>query len=578
MALLGMFMTLFSGYTVMMKAIAVSRSRLTQSALANEKIEIINNLPYDSVGIVSGVPAGLILGTESISRGGSTYTINTIVRNIDDPFDGVIDGAPDDLAPIDYKLVEVQVTCTSCSNPYLISSTARIAPPEIETATTNGLLLIRAFDATGTALAGANVHMQNAATGPTITVDDTTDSLGELRILGLPPATQLYQVSVTKSGYSTDQTLTVGAAGNPNPVKPHSTITSSNTTQVSFAIDRTSTLNVRTSDSACIAIPSIAYNLKGAKIIGTTPTVYKYNQNLNSGGSGLNTLTPIEWDTYTATLATTSYTIAGTIPLMGTLVSPNTSTDLRVVLAPRVDRNLLVTVVSGTTGLPLSDASVRLRKGAYDVTKTTGLGTTNQTSWSGGSGQATFTDITKYFSQDNNIAINNPAGDLKLLNVSGSYVASGDLTSSTFDTGSANDYQTLSWSPSTQPAQTGTNPVRFQIATNNDNATWDFKGPDGTSGTYYTTPGTSIASVHDGDQYLRYKVLLQTSNSAYTPTISDISFTYTSSCIPPGQVLFTGRGSGNHTLTVSKTGYASQTITVAMSVNEKTQTVTLVPN
>lgn len=571
-------MTMFKGYTVILEAIRISRSRITQTALANEKIEIINNLPYDSIGILNGIPAGIVIGTESITRGNNTYSVVTTIRNIDDVFDGVIDGTPDDASPIDYKLVQVQVSCTSCADPHEISLTGRIAPPTIESATTNGLLIVRVFTATGAALPGALVHMQNAASNPTIAIDDITDASGELRILGLPPATQTYRVNVSKSGFSSEQTLTVGGAGNPNPTKPHATVSASNTTQMSFAIDKTSTLTVRTSDSSCTAIPAINYNLRGAKIIGATPTVFKYNQNLSTDGSGTTTISPIEWDTYTATLSSTSYTLAGSIPLMGTLVSPDTATDLRLVLAPKINRNLLITVMSESTGLPISGANVRVQRGSYDSTKTTGLGTINQTDWSAGAGQELFINSSKYFSQDNSLSINTPSGDLKLLNVSGNYVSSGSLISSTFDTGSANDYQTLSWSPSSQPIQAGTEPVRLQIATNNDNETWEFKGPDGTSGTYYTTPGTSIASIHDGDQYLRYKVFMQTSDSAYTPTISDISFTYTSACVPPGQVLFTGRSSGNHTLTVSKTGYTTHVSTVAMSVNEKQVTVTLSPN
>jgi hypothetical protein len=575
-ALMGMFITLFQGYSTILVAIKTVRNKLTQAAIANEKIEIIHNFPYDSVGLVSGVPAGIIPATEYITRSGNTYRIDTVVRNVDDPFDGTIDGVPDDTSPIDYKIVEVTVTCTTCTNSPVIALTGRVSPVGLEAATTNGLLIVRAIDATGAPLSGATVHIVNSTTTPGIDITDVTDVNGELRQVGVPPSTNTYQITVSKSGFSTDQTLPIGAVGNPNPAKPHATVTASNSTQVSFAIDTTSTLNVSTVNSACTAVASFPFTLTGAKIIGNSPTVYKYNQALTTDGSGLLSLSSTEWDSYSMTEASTAQTIAGTIPLTPFLLSPNTTQTFKIVLAPQANRNLLVTIVESGTGLPVSGASVRVRKNPLDQTKTTGVGVLTQTAWNGASGQATIGSLTRYYESDGNVETNSPAGDLKLYR-SGTYVPSGALTSSTFDLGVASDFSQLQWLPLTQPVQTGTNPVRFQVATNNDNATWDYKGPDGTSATYYTTPGTTIHSGHNGSRYIRYKTYLQTGNTAYTPTISDVSFTYTTGCTPPGQVLFTGLASGNHTLTVSKTGYTAHSSTVSMSSNERQVTVTLTP-
>lgn len=577
-ALMGMFLTLFQGYSTILTAIKAVRNKLTQASIANEKIEVIHNFPYDSVGLVSGVPAGIIPATEYITRSGNTYRIDTVVRNIDDPFDGTIDGVPDDTSPIDYKIVEVTVTCTTCTNTPVIALTGRISPAGLEAATTNGLLIVRAIDATGTPLSGATVRIVNSAVIPAIDITDVTDVNGELRQVGVPPSTNTYQITVSKSGYSTDQTLPIGAVGNPNPSKPHTTITASNSTQISFAIDRTSTLNISTVNSTCSAIASFPFTLTGAKIIGNSPTVYKYNQALTTDGSGLLTLSALEWDSYSMSETSTGYTVAGTIPLTPFLLSPNATQDFKIVLAPQANRNALITVVESGTGLPVSGAVVRFKKGtSYDQTKTTGVGVLTQTAWNGASGQATIGSLTRYYESDGNIETNSPAGDMKLYKPSSTYVPSGTLTSSTFDLGTASDFAQLNWLAVSQPAQTGTDPVRFQIATNNDNTTWDYKGPDGTSSTYYTTPGMTIHSGHNGSRYIRYKVFLQTSNTAYTPTISDVSFTYTTGCTPPGQVLFTGTPSGNHTLTVSKTGYTAHSSTVSMSSNERQITVTLTP-
>ncbi len=102
------------------------------------------------------------------------------------------------------------------------------------------------------------------------------------------------------------------------------------------------------------------------------------------------------------------------------------------------------------------------------------------------------------------------------------YYASGTLTSSTWDTGSASDFGTISWTATT-PASTT---LKFQVATNNDSATWNFKGPDGTSSTYYTTSGTTIWTGNNIARYIKYKAYLSTTNTAVTPILSDVSITY----------------------------------------------------
>jgi len=103
-----------------------------------------------------------------------------------------------------------------------------------------------------------------------------------------------------------------------------------------------------------------------------------------------------------------------------------------------------------------------------------------------------------------------------------SYYTSGTLTSSTYDTGSASDFGTISWTAVT-PASTT---IQFQIATNNDSATWNYKGPDGTSGTYYTSSGATIRTSNNPARYIRYKAFFSTTNTAVTPVLNDISITY----------------------------------------------------
>jgi hypothetical protein len=103
--------------------------------------------------------------------------------------------------------------------------------------------------------------------------------------------------------------------------------------------------------------------------------------------------------------------------------------------------------------------------------------------------------------------------------------------------------------------------LKFQIATNNDNLTWNYKGPDGTAGTFYTVPGTSMSAVHDGDRYVRYKMFLSTTNDKKTPIATSVHTNYVSGCFTPGQVMFPDLTSGNnYDLDVTLAGYQTQVI------------------
>ncbi|MFC2065767.1 choice-of-anchor R domain-containing protein [Chloroflexota bacterium] len=112
--------------------------------------------------------------------------------------------------------------------------------------------------------------------------------------------------------------------------------------------------------------------------------------------------------------------------------------------------------------------------------------------------------------------------------VTAEYYSSGTLTSSTHDTGYAADFGTISWNATTPSGTT----VQFQIATNSDNSTWNFKGPDGGSWTYYTSSGTGIWSGHNSGCYIKYKAFLSTADTSNTPGLHDISITYTQQAPP----------------------------------------------
>jgi hypothetical protein len=110
-----------------------------------------------------------------------------------------------------------------------------------------------------------------------------------------------------------------------------------------------------------------------------------------------------------------------------------------------------------------------------------------------------------------------------------SYYSAGNLISSTLDTSYSANFSNISWTATT-PTSTS---VKFQIATNNNSTDWVFKGYDGSTTSYYTVSGTPIWSGHDGDRYIRYKAFLGTTNTIFTPVLSDVSITFTQVIVLP---------------------------------------------
>lgn len=570
--------SVYNSYTSIFSVVYSARAKIDAIDLVNEQLEIVRNMPYADVGIVNSIPAGLLSRTQSLIRNSRQFDVTITVRNIDDPFDGTLGGTPNDTSPADGKLVEIEVGCVLCKNFVPVVITTKVSPKNLETASTNGALFVKVFDADGNPIENADVRIENNQRVPPIVINDVTNSSGMLQVVDAPPGVNAYEITVTKSGYSTDKTYTA-SVGNPNPVKPHATVALQQVTQLSFVIDEVSSFVVTSKTPLCVSVPLINFDLAGAKLVGSSPDVLKYDQSKLTDASGQTTINSLEWDSYVFTATDSAYDLVGINPIPSINLSPGSSQNIQMIMATKDPRTLLVVVKDSATSLPLTGVDVTLSKSGFtSVTSITGQGYITQTDWSGGSGQATSTDGSRYFSSDGNIETSLPAGDLVLKKIFSDYQPSGVLTSSTFDTGASSNFQKMLWLPESQPVETGSPNVRFQIATNNDGGTWDYKGPDGTAGTFYTTANQNINAVHNGNRFLRYAVSLDTASTTYSPNISDISFTFTSDCTPPGQVWFSGLSSGTYNLHLSKSGYVDQDVSVSVTNPWQMREIVLLPN
>lgn len=540
----------YFGFSNVLEATGKDKSRFDGISILEKEIEIIRNMPFSDVGISGGYPVGKLLAEKNIQLGQSIFILKTTVRNIDDPFDGIIGGNPDDTAPADYKLIELEVSCDNCYYFAPIHMTTTVAPKGLESSSNNGSLFINVFDANGQSVSGANIKVVNNALNPTITINDTTNINGMLQLVDIPTSTSAYEITVSKNGYSSDKTYPIGGAGNPNPSKPHATIGQQQITQISFSIDKTSFLNISSIDKMCQPVPNVDFLQEGTKLIGA-PDILKYSTSSITNSNGLKIISGLEWDSYIFFSQDNVYDFSGTMPFLPIVINPDTTSDLKLIIEQKNPLALLVSVFD-ENDLPIKGASVDLSKTGFNQTILTGRKDIIKTDWSGGN----------YAEQSGGVEVDDPTGEIKIKMIDGKYSTSSAewLIFNTIDFGtSTTEFFELFWNPVSQPPQTGSDSLKFQIAANNDNSTWNFIGPDGLASSFYTVNGSQINNIQDNNRYLRVKAYLKTDDENFTPSLEDFSVNFYSGCVSAGQALFGGLASDTYSLSIQKEGYSSST-------------------
>lgn len=537
-----------------------NQARILGVELADEQFEIIRNMPYVNVGLTNGIPQGVLPQTQTLVRGGFTFTVTLVIRN---------ENLSTSTVQASSKLVEVDVTCPTCEQNFPpIALTGQVSPANLQSAASGGALIIQVADSSGNTIQGATVTVQSTATS-TVTDTDVTNDSGVLEIIGVPPGVGVYHITATKAGYTTDQT------------SPDANVLQGQATQVNLSIDKLSILNISSVDPACGAAPNFHFHLSGQN---------QYSHDLVTDGTGSLTLNPMQGDTYTLTSSDTNNDINGITPFSPFKLVPGSTQSVQLVVIPANENSLIVPVEDSGTKLPLSGATVELSNteygGSYDQPMITGQGYFDQTDWSHGPNQQSFSDPRAYASESG-VDTSTSSGSIILFNdIFDPYntSATGTLDSSTFDTGTTSNFYALNWSPApgSQPTLAGPSPVMFQFATapsTTPSGPWNFIGPDGTSGSYYTQPGQQISFPPGGDEFARYRLFMTTQTATVTPSVNDISFTYTSGCNPPGQVVFQGLSAGKYALTVSKAGYSPQTVDPVTIIGgwQQSQTIQLGP-
>jgi len=178
-------MTFSQAWVVGTQLIFEVRNRLGATSVAAEKMEIIRNLAYASVGTKTpnasggwnyGIPPGDILQDETVNANSRTYRVHTFVQYIDDSFDGLVNSPTPDIVPNDYKKAFVTVSWGNGGPTQRVEESSIFVPQGVEQNVGGGVLSLNALDQAGIGIPGATLHIVNTKTSPTINVTATTDS------------------------------------------------------------------------------------------------------------------------------------------------------------------------------------------------------------------------------------------------------------------------------------------------------------------------------------------------------------------------------------------------------------------
>ncbi len=380
------FSGIFGVYQLGLKVISQSKARITAVAIANQKMEMIRNLPYKEVGTIPHAidePEGDIPQTEYSTQNNISYTIATKIIYINDCFDGPRSGdcplAPEtDNCVKDYKRAAVKVSWQKPGQGEVALETD-FAPKNLNqeeeecTGAEAGVLSVSVFNALGQAVSLPLIEIINPDTGATLT---SYQPLNGKHDFVLAPNT--YKIKISKPGaipsYSAAQTYQAGEvyAGRiiAEPAKSHPAVYAGKLTETGFSIDVVSSMTVQTRGVAgqgSVPIHNVTFKMEGAKTVGNDTEgkpIYKYSQNHTVNGPAQIAISDLEWDSYSFYVDFPDYDLIEIESPFGTPATqpidllPNTAGEVKLIL--KAENTLLVTVKDTLTHQPIFGAGVRI--------------------------------------------------------------------------------------------------------------------------------------------------------------------------------------------------------------------------
>jgi hypothetical protein len=373
--------TFYSVFALGTRYIIESKVRLVADALANERMEIVRNLDYDDIGLQSGIPAGNLPGTETVSRSGRSFYIFTNVRYVDDSYDRLEADSPPDPVATDYKQVRIKVAWENNINTNkAVVVVSDFAPPKKETPIGGGTLAINVLDKNGAGISQVTVHISNPGEG--ISFTDVTDETGTLSYPGAPADDQDYIIEISKGGYYSAHTYAPypNPPYNFDPVDEHAAVNEGRTNLTAIITDHDADFAISTEDPFGTAVFNVDFNLEGGRKLGDTVpggiAVYDYNQDSDSGSGGSVNFEDMSYGPYKfiPDAGITDYELIkldnGASSNQDFEIEPADDISIKAIFADKFINSLLAKVQTSADSSAIEGATVRLKNDGlgYDAT------------------------------------------------------------------------------------------------------------------------------------------------------------------------------------------------------------------
>ncbi|OGY23165.1 MAG: hypothetical protein A2172_02180 [Candidatus Woykebacteria bacterium RBG_13_40_15] len=393
-----------------LKVTLVSQDIVRAQNLANEKMEVLKNMPYDELSTQCGtvLPHGGLLDVAQVNSGGYSYLVLTYINFVDDPFDGnasgTIPGKPQDFYAFDYKKVTIEVRqpvsftagCSAItqvrgnSNAKVLTSiSTNISANAAETSDDTGILFLQVIDSNGDPVPNANVTLTNVNLGPTWEIVTITDVNGDLQIPLLPEDTNnSYHLEVSLPEYSSDQTYPDNIPGY-NPTNGDFNILAQQVADKTLKIDLLANLQITVVNESGAPVPDLEVAVAGSEEKAIykdpdeiNPYIPKYSDTFSSGSGGVISIADLEWDNYSFSVPD-GYYIISTNPYQNVSVPAGSSTAATLKVTtdsswPQISQvapnsglnNLVVSVEVLGANLPVGSILKLVKSGQSDIIAT----------------------------------------------------------------------------------------------------------------------------------------------------------------------------------------------------------------
>ncbi len=230
------FLGIFGVYRAGIWVIGQSQNKITALSVANKEIEEIRNLPYSDIGVRDSFPNGNIPEEKIYEINGVKYTIRTRIDYVVDSADGVAD--PEDECPNDYKKVEVEVSWGGLFEGST-SLVTDISPDNMaqECSETGGILFVSVFDAYAEMVPSPLIEIKDPDTNHVLKTASESE-----HYFSLVPGE--YRVVISKNNYSSSRTYSIDEVSLPE--KPNPLVADGGLSEISFAIDKLSSMTIKT--------------------------------------------------------------------------------------------------------------------------------------------------------------------------------------------------------------------------------------------------------------------------------------------------------------------------------------------